>query len=166
MCHMRAQWSEVYTILSQETTSFYSVLEFCFLSRIYLLSLLSFLFESSLFILLSLLALLLPRMLSASRTLRGVAATEEELGAATLLEPEKGIMDRHYRIQYLAWILNASPYLQIVRFLLVFHLTQPSRQLRLQWNRNWIHCLAFKLISRPLNLLTFISFSLQTNIFT
>ena len=78
----------MYTILSQETTSFYSVLEFCFLSRIYLLSLLSFLLESSLFILLSLLALLLPRMLRASRTLRGVAATEEELGAATLLEPE------------------------------------------------------------------------------
>ena len=66
------------------------------LAFIYLLSLLIFLFESSLFILLSLLALLLPRMLRASRTLRGAAVTDEELGAATLLEPEKGMIDCHY----------------------------------------------------------------------
>ena len=117
----------MYIILSQQTASFYAGLDFSFLSCLYLLSLLSFLLESSLFILLSLLALLLPRMLRASRTLRGAAAMEDELGAATLLEPEKGMTGRHYRIQYLALILNSSPYLQIVRLLLVIHLAQPNR---------------------------------------
>ena len=63
-----------------------------------LLSLLSFLLESSLLTLLSPAAEeedddLLPRMLRASRTLRGAA--EEELGAAfTLLEPEEGTNER------------------------------------------------------------------------
>ena len=92
-------WGRGVCNLRQETAFFDTVLEFCFLPCIYLLSLLSFLFESSLFILLSLLALLLPRMLRASRTLRGVAATEEEFGAATLLEPEKEMIDRHYLLK-------------------------------------------------------------------
>ena len=65
----------------------------------HLLSLLSFLLESSLPTLLSPAAAeeeeddLLPRMLRASRTLRG-AAEEEEGAAFTLLEPEKGRKER------------------------------------------------------------------------
>ena len=54
---------------------------------LYLLSLLSFLLESSLFILLSLDLAPLPRMLA---TLREGAYEEDEFGAATLLEPEHG----------------------------------------------------------------------------